>query len=190
MIAAARMASGMIAGITLTGNAAYLPAKHGLTKERVFLPASRTGTRPSTALSDDMVLSPGKDGSSPGVVLEPLGLGLLDRIESELDAGIGSAGLEAAEGTLQMLKHGLEVVKDFHFKEREGKWLLRVEYGDLRDACRTIRKERPDTCRQMACIGCACLLTAAARATGKLVVIDSVDNETDNIVFTMDLLDW
>ena len=190
MIAAARMASGMIAGITLTGNAAYLPAKHGLTKERVFLPASRTGTRPSTALSDDMVLSPGKDGSSPGVVLEPLGLGLLDRIESELDASIGGAGLEAAEGTLQMLKHGLEVVKDFHFKEREGKWLLRVEYGDLRDACRTIRKERPDTCRQMACIGCACLLTAAARATGKLVVIDSVDNETDNIVFTMDLLDW
>ena len=190
MIASANMASGMTAGLTLAGNAVYLPATHGLTKERIFLPASPDGTKPPTALSDDMVLCPGKDGTSPGVVLEPLGLGLLDRIEGELDTTVSGAGLEAAEGTLQMLKHGLEVVKDFHFKEREGKWLMRVEYGDLQDACRAIRKEKPDTCRQMACIGCACLLTAAARSTGKLVVIEGVDNQTDNIVFTMRLLDW
>ncbi len=190
MISSAKMASGMTAGLSLTGNAVYLPAKHGLTKERIFLPAARNGTRPPTALSDDMVLCPGRDGTSPGVVLEPLGLGLLDRIEGELDTTVSAAGLEAAEGTLQMLKHGLEVVKDFHFKEREGKWLMRIEYSDLRDACRAIRSERPDTCRQMACIGCACLLTAAARATGKIVAIEGVDNKTDNIVFTMDLLDW
>jgi hypothetical protein len=190
MIAAARMANGMTAGLTLTGNAAYLPARHGLTKERIFVPATMNGMRPPTALSDDLVLSPGKDGSSPGVVLEPLGLGLLDRIEKELETSVNNAGLEAAEGTLQMLKHGLNVVKDFHFKEREGKWLLRVEYGDLREACRTIRKEKPDTCRQMACIGCACLLTAAARATDKLVEVQNVDNETDSIVFTFGLLDW
>jgi len=190
MIAAARMASGMTAGLKLTGNAAYLPARHGLTKERILIPATRTGMRPPNALSDDLVLSPGKDGSSPGVVLEPLGLGLLDRVEKELDTSVTNAGLEAAEGTLQMLKHGLNVVKDFHFKEREGRWLLRVEYGELREACRTIRKEKPDTCRQMACIGCACLLTAAARATDKLVEVQSVANETDDIVFTLGLLDW
>jgi len=190
MIAAAGMASGMTAGLKLMGNAAYLPARHGLTKERIFIPATKTGMKPPNALSDDLVLSPGKDGSSPGVVLEPLGLELLDRVEKELDTSVTNAGLEAAEGTLQMLKHGLNVVKDFHFKEREGKWLLRVEYGELREACRTIRKERPDTCRQMACIGCACLLTAAARATDKLVEVQSVANETDDIVFTLSLLDW
>ena len=190
MIAAARMASGMTAGLALAGSAAYMPSRHGLTRERIFLPASRTGTTPPTALSDDLVLSPGKDGSSPGVVLEPLGLGLLDMIEKELETSVKSVGIEAAEGTLQMLKHGLNVIKDFHFKERDGKWLLRVEYGDLREACRTIRKEKPDTCRQMACIGCACLLTGAARATDKLILVENVDNETDNIVFTLNLLDW
>jgi hypothetical protein len=190
MIAAARMASGMTAGLTLTGDAAYLPARRGLTKERIFLPATRNGMTPPNALSDDLVLSPGKDGSSPGVLLEPLGLGLLDKIEGELGTSVRNAGLEAAEGTLQMLKHGLSVVKDFHFKEREGKWLLRVEYGDLLEACRTIRREKPDTCRQMACIGCACLLTAAARATDKLVEVQEVDNGTDTIVFTLGLLDW
>lgn len=190
MIASARMASGMASGLALAGNAAYLPARHGLTRERVFLPAGRNGSTPPIALSDDLVLSPGKDGSIPGVVLEPLGIGLLDAIQEQLGTSVGKAGLEAAEGTLQMLKHGLGIVKDFHFKEREGKWLLRVEYGNLLEACRTIRKEKPDTCRQMACIGCACLLTAAARATDKLVAIQNVDNQSDNIVFTFDLLDW
>lgn len=190
MIAAARMASGMTAGLALAGNAAYLPARHGLTQERVFLPASTNGSTPPAALSDDLVLSPGKDGSTPGVVLEPLGIGLLDSIQEELGTNLDKAGLEAAEGTLQMLKHGLGIVKDFHFKEREGKWLLRVEYGSLLGACRTVRGERPDTCRQMACVGCACLLTAAARATDKVVAVRGVDNETDNIVFTFDLLDW
>jgi len=190
MVAAARMANGMTAGLKLSGNAAYLPARHGLTKERIFIPATKTGMKPPNALSDDLVLSPGKDGSSPGVVLEPLGLGLLDRVEKELETSINNAGLEAAEGTLQLLKHGLNVVKDFHFKERDGRWLLRVEYGELREACRTIREEKPDTCRQMACIGCACLLTAAARATDKLVEVQNVANETDDIVFTFGLLDW
>ena len=190
MISTSRMANETAQGLQLEGNACYLPAKHGLTRERIFIPAPVGNSAAPLALSDDLVMSPGKDGSTPGVLMEPLGLELLNRIELELDANLLNIGLEAAEGTLQILKHGLGMMKDFHFKEREGKTVLRVEYGGLIDACRKVRKDRPDTCRQVGCVGCACLFTAAARATGKVVCIDDVDNSRDTVVFTFTLKEW
>jgi hypothetical protein len=190
MVAAAKMTGGVLGALSLTGNSQHLPARHGLTREKVFVPATKGTAVPPKALTEDMVLSPGKDGSTPGVVVEPLGLGLLDSLEAELRTKLADAGLEAAEGTLQVLKHGLGMLKDFHFKEREGKTVLRVEYRSLLDACRTVRKERPDTCRQMQCVGCSCLLAAAARATGKVVAVEEVDNSKDTVVFVLELRDW
>ena len=190
MIAAARMANGILAGLSLAGNSSYLPAKHGLTKERVFVPTAKAASVPPSALSDDLVLSPGKDGSSPGIIVEPFGLRLLNTIEVELETSVKNVGVESTEGTLQILKHGFGIMRDFHFKERDGKTILRVEYGGLLDACRTVRKEKPDTCRQLQCFGCACLLTAAARATGKIVSVEAVDNGKDSVEFTLSLKEW
>jgi len=190
MISTARASADVIRALQLSGNAVYLPAKHGLSREKVFIPSGKGKTVLPAALSEDFALSPGKDGSSPGLLLEPLGTQLLNRIEKDLGAKVDGVGTEAAEGTLQMLKHGLSMIRDFHFKDRGDRTILRVEYKDLLAACRTVRKERPDTCRQMSCIGCACLLTAAARATGKAVVIESVDNSKDNVVYTLELREW
>lgn len=190
MVAAARMTGGVLRALSLTGNSQYLPAKHGLEKEKVFVPATKGAAVPPKALTEDMVLSPGKDGSTPGVLVEPLGLGLLDSLEAELRTKVADAGLDAAEGTLQILKHGTGMLRDFHFKEREGKTVLRVEYSSLLDACRTVRKELPDTCRQMQCVGCSCLLAAAARATGKAVAVEEVDNSKDTVVFVLELREW
>lgn len=190
MISSARMANEIFRGVSLAGNASYLPAGHGLTKERVFVSASKTATIPPSALSDDMILSPGKDGSTPGILVEPLGLRLLDSIEEELGIPVRGVGIEGAEGALQYMKHGLGMMKDFHFKERGGKTILRVEYAGLRDACKTVRTDIPDTCRQAACTGCACLLTAAARATGKMVVVEEVDNKQDTVQFTLRIEEW
>jgi len=190
MISAARTANDVVLGLNLTGNAAFLPAKKGLTRERVFIPAPKDKMVPPFALSDDLTVSPGRDGSSPGVLLEPYGLALLNTIETDLGVQFKDVNLEAAEGSLQYLKHGLSMMRDFHFKERDGKTVLRVEYSGLLGACRTVRKEKPDTCRQMPCIGCSCLLTAAARATGKIASIDEVDNKEDMVVFTLSLVEW
>jgi hypothetical protein len=190
MIAAARTANEVISGFSIAGNSSYLPARHGLTKEKMFIPASANLAVPPSALSDDLVLSPGKDGSTPGLLLEPSGLELMNRIEAELATSLTDAGLEAAEGMLQILKHGLDVLKDFHFKERDDKMILRVEYDSLLDACRTVRREKPDTCRRAQCIGCSCLLTAAAKATGRMVQVESVDNSQDIVVFTLVLREW
>jgi len=190
MVATARMTGGVLQALSLDGNSLYLPSKHGLQREKVFVPATKGKAKPAEALTEDLVLSPGKDGSTPGIVVEPLGLGLLDSVEMELRAKVDGAGLEAAEGTLQMLKHGMGMMKDFHFKERDGRTVLRVEYKSLLEACRAVRKERPDTCRQMQCVGCSCLLAAAARATGKVVAVEEVDNSKDTVVFTLDLRDW
>ncbi|MCU0852879.1 MAG: hypothetical protein MUC90_06495 [Thermoplasmata archaeon] len=190
MVSSARVAGGTLEGLSLKGSACYLPAKHGLTKERMFAPATEGASTPPSALSDDLVMSPGKDGSSPGMLFEPLGLELLAHVERELNTSVADAGIEAAEGTLQMLKHGMGLMSDFHFKERDGKTVLRVEYSGLDDACRTVRKERPNTCRQFACAGCSCLLTAAAKATGKLVIVEGVDNGKDTVVFTLRLEEW
>lgn len=190
MISTARMANDTVRGMSLRGNACYLPPKHGLSKERVMIASTTVFPSPPSALSDDQIMSPGKDGSTPGMIFEPLGLGLLGQLEEELNTATSGAGLEAAEGTMQVLKHGLGIVKDFHFKERDGKTILRVEYSGLLDACRSVRKDIPDTCRQMACIGCSCLLTGAARATGKAVTVEEVDNKNDNVIFTLTLKDW
>jgi len=190
MISAAKMANDTLMGLSLTGNSSYLPARNGLTKERVFVVATNKPIVPPKALSDDMIMSPGKDGSSPGMLVEPFGAGLLESVESELNTKLDGVGLEAAEGTLQILKHGFGIMKDFHFKERDGNTILRVEYSGLRDACRTVRKERPDTCRQLQCFGCSCLLLAAARATGKLVSVQTVDNSKDVVEFTLNIGEW
>lgn len=190
MLATARATGGILDALSLAGSSLYLPAKHGLSIEKVFVPATRGKATPPAALTEDMSLSPGKDGSTPGVVVEPLGLRLLNSLESELRTKVEGAGLEAMEGTLQVLKHGLGMLRDFHFKEREGKTILRVEYKSLLGSCRTVRKERPDTCRQMQCVGCSCLLTAAARATGRVVSVEEVDNSTDTVVFVLDLREW
>ena len=190
MIGTAKNLNEIIAGLALSGNSMYLPAKRGLTKERLFIPAANSNVIPPNALSDDLYLSPGKDGSSPGILTDPLGLSLLNTIEKELGTSTIGAGIESTESSLQMLRFGFGMMKDFHFKERDGKVVLRVEYSNLLSACRSIRKEKPDTCRQISCIGCSCLLTGLARATGKAVAIENVDNANDRVVFTLNLQEW
>ena len=190
MLSAAKTSRDILSGLTLAGNAAYLPAKHGLTAEKLLVPATGGLFKPPSVLSDDLMLSPGKDGSAPGLLIEPPGARLLNDLEGQLALKMADTDTEFVEGGLQILKHGLSIMRDFHFKEREGKTILRVEYSGLRDPCRQIRKEWPDTCRQMSCIGCSCLLTALARATGKIVRIDEVDTREDMVVFTLSLLDW
>ncbi len=190
MISSAKSSWEILHSLQISGNAVYLPARHGLAKERVFIPSKKGPTVLPAALSEDLVLSPGKDGSSPGIVLEPLGMNMLDRIERDLGTSTAGVGTESVEGTLQMMKHGLGIIQDFHFKDREGRTVLRVEYKDLLHACRDIRRIMPDTCRQMSCIGCSCILTAAARATGKAVILESVDNSTDTIIYTLELREW
>lgn len=190
MVSAARTSQSMIRGLSLAGNASYLPASHGLTKERVFVHAAGGGADPPAALSDDMAVAPGKDGSSPGMLIEPPGLKLLETVERDYGAAIAGTGIANVEGSLQVLKHSLNMLKDFHFKERDGKTILRVEYGALMPACRSVRHDAPDTCTQVACIGCSCLLVAAARATNKVVRVESVDNSDDTVVFTLQLREW
>jgi hypothetical protein len=190
MVSIARTNADVLAGLSLTGNAAYLPAKHGASRERLLIAESRKPVTPPVALSDDMTVTPGKDGSTPGIIVEPPGLALLNTVEKEMGTALNGVGIESAEGALQILKHGLGMMRDFHFKERDGRTVLRVEYSGLLEACRTVRKERPNTCRQISCVGCSCILTAAARATGKVVVVEEVDNASDIVVFTLDLRDW
>lgn len=190
MVSVARMNSDVLTGLSLTGNASYLPAKHGVSRERIFVAESRKRGIPPAALSDDLILTPGKDGSTPGIIMEPLGLDLLNAIEKESGTSFAGIGIESAEGALQILKHGFGMMRDFHFKERDGKTILRVEYSGLMEACRTVRKERPNTCRQVSCVGCSCLMTAAARATGKMVAVEDVDNGADTVTFTLELREW
>lgn len=190
MVSTARAMSEVLASLSLTGNATYLPGLHGATRERTFISETGKISSPPIALSDDLILSPGKDGSTPGILLEPIGLQLLNKIETETGVALKGAGLESAEGGLQILKHGFGMMRDFHFKERDGKTIMRVEYSGLLDACRTVRAEKPDTCRQAACVGCSCLLTAAARATNKSVRVEMVDNANDEVVFTLAVREW
>jgi DNA-directed RNA polymerase subunit RPC12/RpoP len=190
MLSTARATGDYCKGNSLDGNALYLPAKHGLTRERVFIPMSAGYYPPKQGLSDSVTALSNGNGSVGAVLLEPLGLSLLDHVEGELNIKMSGAGLETVENTLQRLKHDYSILKDFHFKERGDRTVLRVEYGGLANACSAVRKERPQTCRQNSCFGCACMLSAAARATGKMVRIESVDNAKELVEFTISFHDW
>jgi|GEM_PF-635200 len=190
MLSTARTTGDYCRSNSLGGNALYLPAKNGLTRERVFIPVSAGLEPPKKGLTDAVTALATKSGGVGAVLLEPLGLSLLDHVEGQLNIKMSGAGLESVENTLQTLKHDYGLMKDFHFKERDGKTVLRVEYGGLANACNSVRKERPETCRQNSCFGCACMLSAAARATGKMVKVESVDNGQDRVEFTISLQDW
>ncbi len=190
MLSTARATSDYCRTNSLDGNALYLPAKHGLTRERVFIPVTAGLAPPKKGLSDAVTSLSSMSGGIGAVLLEPLGLSLLDHVEGELNIKMAGAGIESVENTLQTLKHDYGIMKDFHFKDRGDQMVLRVEYGGLAKACCAVRKERPETCRQHSCFGCACMLSAAARATGKMIRIDSVDNSQNRVEFTLSLHEW
>lgn len=186
MISQARIARQMLTGLNLKGNAVFVPAGSPLTEERIFIPASGNRPKLPSALTDDLVFSPGKDGSMPGAFLSPPGLDLLADCERETGRKLAGIGLEPLEAELQSLKFGFGLMKDFHIKERDGKIVLRVEYSGLRNACKKVRTEFPDTCRQLSCFGCSCLMTGVVRATGKTVRVAEVDNSKDRVVFDLE----
>jgi hypothetical protein len=190
MMSTARTAGDYCTSSSLRGNAFYLPPRNGLTRERVFVPRSSNLENPKEGLSDALAALSSGEGGNGAVLLEPLGLSLLDHVEKESGSKISDAGLEGLEGSLQMLKHDFGILKDFHFKAREDKTVLRVEYSGLAEACKAVRNERPDTCRQVSCFGCSCVLSAAARATGKMVQVEAVDNAQERVEFTISLHDW
>jgi hypothetical protein len=185
MISQARIASQMMTGLNLYGNAVYLSRRGALTSERIFIPATRSRVHLPTALADDLALSPGNDGSTPGAVLIPLGIDLLAVCEKEAKRGFAGIGLVALENDMQALRFGFGLLKDFHIKESDGQIILRVEYSGLKEACKTVRTEMPDTCRQLSCFGCSCILTGIAKAIDQAVRVDSVDNDQDVVLFRL-----
>lgn len=186
MVSQARIARQMLAGLNLKGNAVFVPAGGPLTEEKIFIPASDTKSKLPSALTDDLIFSPGKDGSMPGAFLSPTGLDLLAECERETGRKLSGIGLEPLEAELQSLRFGFGLMRDFHIKERDGKIVLRVEYSGLKNACRKVRTELPDTCRQMSCFGCSCIMTGVVRATGKTVRVAKVDNSKDRVVFDLE----
>lgn len=188
MISQARMSSQMISGLNLIGNAVFIPAKGALTSERVFVPATRTRTRIPNAITDDLVLSPGKDGSTPGAMLTPSGIDLISACEDEAGRRFSGIGLEELEADLQILRYGYGLMKDFRINESADGIHLRVEYSALRRACRVVRDGFPDTCRQYPCFGCAGILTGIARATGQAIQVRDVDNSQDRVLFRLEKL--
>lgn len=186
MISQARMASQIISGLNLNGNAVYIPARDALTSERIFIPATKIRMKLPNAITDDLVLSPGKDGSTPGAILSPSGADLLTTCEEETNNKFTGIGLDALESNLQILRYGYGLMKDFHITDEKDGIRLRVEYSGLRDACRTVRKEFPDTCRQFSCFGCAAILAGIARATGHAVKVRDVDNSQDRVLFKLE----
>lgn len=179
MASAARSYRDLVVSMSLEGNSVYLPARDDIPHEKVFVPAKAGGQAPHGQTTD---------GS--GLLVDPPGGELLAAIGKERGPIEKGMDIEAVEGGLRMLGQGMGMMRDFHLKEREGRLVLRVEYGGLRAACKAIRAEMPDTCRQLQCVGCSCILTAVARATDKAVTVEKVDNSEDRVVFTLSLSEW
>jgi len=189
MLSHARMTTELVSNLNLKGNAAYIPAKFALTKEKVMIPAS-DGDLALPIMTDDLVFSLGSDRATLGIFLTPSGLDLLDGFERDLQVSNKDVGLEALEGNMQIAKLGLGLVKDFKIKQRGDDTILRIEHSSFYDACKTMRATSPDVCRQVACPICSAFLTGIARATGSIARVSSVENATDRIQFHIQLTEW
>lgn len=183
MISQARISRQMLRGLNLSGNAVFVPRNATLDTERVFIPSGGNDLRLPEAISEDLVFSPGKDGSAPGALLIPPGADLLRICERESERSFDGIGAEALEGELQILKHGFGILRDFHIKERDGKLVMRIEHSGLGDACALIRAELPDTCRQLSCPACSCVLSGIAKALGRPIAVEEVKNTEPQVVF-------
>jgi len=184
-----RMTEELASNLNLKGGAAYIPAKFALTKEKVLIPANNNSLS-LPIMTDDLVFSLGSDRATLGIFLTPPGIDLLDGFERDLAVSNKDVGLEAFEGNMQIAKLGLGLVKDFKMKQRGEETVLRIEHSAYYDACKAIRGTMPEVCRQVACPICSAFLTGIARASGKIVKITSVENDTDRIQFHMKLIDW
>ena len=188
MVSNARAASQVLKGLNLFGNAVYLSKRGALTSERIFIPATRGKVILPKSLTDDLIMSPGSDGSTPGALLTPAGIDLLTLCEKEAKRSCVGIGLAALENDLQSLRSGFGLLQDFHIKESNERITVRVEYAGARAACKTVRTELPDTCRQFACFGCSCLMTGIAKSIGRAVRVEDVDNAQDRVIFRLEKL--
>jgi len=188
MISQARVSSQILKGLNLFGNAVYVSKRGGMTSEKVFIPATRGKVVLPKALADDLVMSPGSDGSTPGALIAPTGIDLLALCEKEAKRSSAGIGLVALEGDMQSLKYGFGLMKEFHIKDSDELITVRVEYSGVDVACKAVRTELPDTCRQISCFGCSCILTGVAKAIGQPVRVAGVDNEQDRIIFHLERL--
>jgi len=189
MMSQVRLANELVANLNLKGSAAYIPAKYALTHEKVMIPSTDSSLS-LPIMTDDLVFSLGADRATLGIFLTPPGLDLLDGFERDLAVSNKDVGLEAFEGNMQITKLGLGLVKDFKVKERDGETILRLEHAAFADSCRTVRALMPDLCRQAGCPVCSAFLTGIARATGKIVKVRRVENDTDRIQFHLELVPW
>jgi len=189
MMSQARLLNELVTNLNLKGSAAYIPAKFALTHEKLLIPSSDNSLA-LPIMTDDLVFSLGADKATLGVFLTPPGLDLLDGFERDMAVSNKDAGLEAFEGNMQIAKLGLGLVKDYKIKERGGETILRLEHSAFVDSCRSIRALMPDVCRQAGCPICSAFLTGIARSTGKIVKVKRVENDTDRMLFHLELIPW
>jgi len=188
MVSQARMSSQILKGLNLFGNAVYVSKRGAMTGEKVFIPATRGRIKLPKALTDDLIMSPGSDGSTPAMLIAPTGIDLLALCEKEAKRSCAGIGLVALDNDMQSLKSGFGLLKDFRIKESEGHIIVRVEYSGAKTACKAVRTELPDTCRQVSCFGCSCILTGVAKAIGQAVRVEGVDNANDRVIFRLERL--
>lgn len=185
MVSQARVSSQILKGLNLHGNAAYVSKRGAMTIEKVFIPATRGKIVLPKSLTDDLIMSPGSDGSTPGALISPTGMDMLLLCEKEAHRSCAGIGLAALENDLQTLKYGFGLLKDFHVKESGEFIIVRVEYSGAKEACKTVRTELPDTCRQMSCFGCSCIMTGVSKAIGQSVRVEEADNSEDRVTFRL-----
>lgn len=172
--------------LDLNGNGLYIPAGGNLTKERVFIPLQDEEKYNLPPLDNNSVFITGTSGSSLGVVLVPPGLGLLDLYEREFGINIEDIEIDELGQNLQMITHGLDLVKDLSIKSEDKAHIrLKITPSKNNDICEGIVKNREKMCKQAGCPICSSILCAITRSLGKKIRIQELDRKDKEVIFKL-----
>lgn len=170
----------MLMELNYRGNAVYMPPRQlkGLKEGVLFIPAEK-----ELILSAIEDMPQEKTFINPyGLRLIPLGQGLVDLFERELETDLARTDLDYLQNNLpKLLIEDLEILRDFEMNISDDLVKVRMVGSVYSNICSEARK-LTNICSRIGCPLCSAIAYALAKATGKAVTIEKNEfRENDTI---------
>jgi len=172
----------MLMELNYRGNAVYMPPRQlkGLKEGVLFIPAEK-----ELILSAIEDMPQEKTFINPyGLRLIPLGQGLVDLFERELETDLARTDLDYLQNNLpKLLIEDLEILRDFEMNISDDLVKVRMVGSVYSNICSEARK-LTNICSRIGCPLCSAIAYALAKATGKAVTIEKNEFQENDTIET------
>ncbi|WP_148882959.1 hypothetical protein [Thermococcus aciditolerans] len=159
----------MVEDLGLEGKAVYIPPYENLPEGGTFIPL-REDFEPSLGKldSETVFLTNVSNEREMGLSIRPTGLELVREFEDFFEGPLNGTGAEVVESVAGSVLRALNLAKTVYIEE--------VDDG-FRVVVRPAFQCSPEGCDQVACPVCSSIMLSLARATGRLIVTESIERK-------------